>query len=234
MRAAEALGGSERLSSLSRLELIGGEFGPRGARALLAPTGLPSLKQLRIGGSPWPAHLWEVEPPARLRGCISIEVRLDEGTEVLADSPLLAACHTLHVRFSDGLACRALAGAPAARRLVKLGVEFSHLTTQDIRALARSPHFAALRDLSLAHNQLTHAGIDALLAAPFLRQLRRLDLTYTHLDRKALLLLARTDVLDGIGELVLVERERSFGISTINHVVRGELRQRYGSRVRFE
>jgi uncharacterized protein (TIGR02996 family) len=234
VRVAEALGSSETLASLARLDLTGCEWGPDTAAPLLAPTGLPNLTQLCIGGWPWPARLWEVEPPARLRGRVAIQVQLDEGTEVLAHSPLLAACHTLEVSAYDGLACRAVAAAPAARGLVKLGVEFSHLTTRDVRALAGSPHFAALRDLSLAHNQLNQAGIEALLAAPFVRQLRRLDLTCTHLDMKALLLLAQTNVLAGLRELVLVEQAMRFGRPTIAYDVRDALRRRYGTRVRFQ
>jgi uncharacterized protein (TIGR02996 family) len=231
--SAKTLASSERLSSLTRLDVTDCDFGPRGARYLLAPTGLPSLRDLRIGGD-WPGHLWEVEPPVRLHGRIALLARLNGGTEMLASSPLLAACHTLNVRDIDGRVCHALATAPPARELVSLSVEFCHLTDHDVRALAGAGHFTSLRSLSLAHNQLTEAGIAALLDTPFVRQLHRLDLTYTHLNRRAMLMLGQTDALTDLHELVLVEPEMNFGEPTIAPAVRRALEDRYGTRVRFK
>lgn len=225
--AAESLAGSEQLAALTSLHLAHCEVWGDNVLSLLEPGGLPKLRQLRFGCPLWAPSFWLVEPPRRLRGGLSLCLRQLTGDfAVLADSPLLAACRTLEVSFSDGSICQALAGSPAAAGLVKLSLEHCRLQTADVKALAQSHDFGALRELSLAHNPLTKAALAHLLTAPFVRQLTVLDLSYTDLDKEGALLLARTDALDGLRELRLGGNS-----PTVPPAAREELTQRYGARV---
>jgi hypothetical protein len=206
------------------------------ARALLAPTGLPSLTDVSLGAVS-SREFWAIEPAARLRGRLHLFVDLDFAFDALEDSPLLLACHTLDAYCLDGLACRTLAATPAAKNVVSLSLSIQvgdSFTDDDVRPLARSPHLTSLRDLYLGQSHLTESCIAALLAGPLARQLTRLDLSRAcSPERRALQRLARTDALDGIRELILYVPLTSYGVSTGLRAVRNELEQRYGTRVRF-
>src|SRR5262249_46183507 len=63
-RAAQALGGSDRLCALAHLDVMGCNLEPTGVRALLAPTGLPGLTNVSFSAVS-SRELWAVEPAAR-------------------------------------------------------------------------------------------------------------------------------------------------------------------------
>ena len=66
-----------------------------------------------------------------------VEAMIETALDALEDSPLLLASHTLVTYCLDGLACRTVAAAPAARNLVRLTVWLQvgeSLTADDVRA----------------------------------------------------------------------------------------------------
>jgi hypothetical protein len=233
---AEALASSERLASLSWLDVAYCKMGLLGARALLNPPGLPRLTRLRLGGSDWPDDAWSIEPAEQLRGGITVEV-LSAGNSIaraLAESPLLASCRGLEIASSElgDEGIRVLAVSSAIRGIEVLRLAWCDLTAVSVRALTESPHLGALRELSLRDYTLDDETVAALLEAPFLCRLTRLDLRFCEAERNGLRRLADSPaVREGIVWLRLAGYGR--WLVEGREMLR-EMEERFGPRLSIE
>ena len=176
-------GGSDRLDSLSSLDLAYNSLGLAGNAGPVEPFrtagSLAAVRWARKTG-PRRCGVWNRQP--RLRGGLALHL-LGEGTPVEAIlGSLLASCREL------GLPCTHLgdvgagvlaARSPAVSGLTSMNLLWCDLTDVGFGALAGSPHLAGLRELVLEHaTGPRKLGIAALLEAPFARRLTLLDLRW--------------------------------------------------------
>jgi hypothetical protein len=230
VRGAEHLASASRLANLTELHLVGTVLGDDGLRRLAASPLHETCTVLRLVRSRITSA--GVASLAGFHRLAELDLSLNDlgatGAIALANALSGSTLHRLWLRDThpgrEGLA--AVAGAPGVRQLRWLDLDGCELGDDALEALA-TPNLGRLTHLDLYNNNLTDRGAILLARMPNLTDLRALDIGLSEVTDDGAIALAESPWLAQLSWLGLWN-------TPIGGKGRVVLRERFGSRLRFE